>query len=316
MRLLHCWDVITVPVSVLLIVFNRPETTEKVLQAIRDWDISRLYIAADGPRPDRPEDADLCRRTRGLALELGDRYPTRTLFRNQNLGCGQGVADAITWFFEHEERGIILEDDCVPQADFARYCETLLDRYAFDDQVMMASGNNFLRGLDLPLNSYTFSSHPQIWGWATWRRAWVHFDYEMTDWPRLRQSKWLRRVCDGHRFTERYWKRIFDAVSRGEIDSWAYRWVYSVWNAKGISVMPPINLVDNVGFGPSASHTPEIPTWYERIPRGSLEFPLQRPVVVASNPRVDRLVETQIFQTRLPSQRRLMRSFRHRILRS
>lgn len=299
---------------VLLITFNRPEETEQVLKAIQGWDISTLYVSSDGPREGHPTDTELCQRTRALALTAGENHQIRTMFNETNLGCGRAVAQAIDWFFEHEEAGIILEDDCVPHSDFFRFCEGLLDCYAMNETVMMISGSNFLCELPLPLNSYTFTRYPRIWGWATWRRAWEHFDFDMTDWPILRESRWLKGICKGHRSTERYWKKIFDTMSRGGIDTWDYQWFFAIWKANGISVIPPLNLIDNVGFGPNATHTSEIPDWYQRTPRGSLEFPLDPPVVVASNPRVDRLMESHIYQTRLPLQRRIIRSLKWRVL--
>lgn len=240
-------------------------------------------------------------------LAASDHHRLRTCFNDSNLGCGRAVTRAVSWFFQHEEPGIILEDDCLPSHDFFRFCEDLLEIYATNETVMMISGNNFLWDLSIAKNTYTFSRYPHLWGWASWRRAWEHFDYEMTDWSLLRKSGWLREECEGHRFTHRYWRQIFDAVSRGDIDTWDYQWVYAIWKAKGISVIPPHNLVESVGFGQSATHTSELPTWFRWIPRGSIGFPLETPVVVEDNPMAHRLEESHIFQTRLPLNYRIMR---------
>lgn len=279
---------------VLLIVFNRPDTTQQVVNAIANWDISTLYVAADGPRSDRDEEP-LCAQTRAVATSLAQKFKVRTLFRDKNLGCGFAVAEAITWFFEHEEAGIILEDDCVPNSDFYRFCDELLDRHADDDQVMTISGNNFLWKRKMEPDSYLFIRHPHIWGWATWRRAWRHFDWEMAEWPDLRSTRWLRDVCHGSRPAKRYWRSRFDEVHQGAVDTWDYKWVYSSWRRGGLSITPPSNLVENLGFSPDATHTTTRPSWIDRLAIAPVKFPVRRHAVIKSDLDAERFTDLQIF---------------------
>lgn len=163
---------------VLLIIFKRPDTTRQVLQAIRQVKPRQLFVAADGPRPDHPDEAEKCHQTRAVIEEVDWKCEVQTLFQQRNLGCGPGPVTgpvtAITWFFHNVEQGIILEDDCLPDLSFFRFCEELLDRYRYTEQIMHISGNNFLYGRKRGSASYYFSKYTHVWGWATWRRAWKY----------------------------------------------------------------------------------------------------------------------------------------------
>lgn len=292
------------PRPVLLLIFNRPDTTAQVLQAISTWDISTLYIAADGARGDRTQEAALCETTRNLALELSSHHQVVTLFREENLGCGRAVAEAISWFFSNEEAGIILEDDCVPNSDFYNFCDQLLDHHADDEKVMMISGNNFLWERQISPNTYIFSRYNHIWGWATWRRAWKHFEWEMSEWPTLRETSWLFDVCHGQRDSERYWRRTFDSVFSQQIDTWDYKWTYSVWRQQALSVTPPSNLVDNIGFFTDATHTLARPEWLDRLRTEPLSFPLNPANDIVADLEAERFTDINIFNVHPPLHRR------------
>ena len=291
-------SVSAVDVPVLLLAFNRPEQTAQVVDAIRTWNISRLYVAADGPRPNRGEDVALCQRTRSLILDELAHLDIETLFRDRNLGCGQAVSSAIDWFFDNEEAGIILEDDCVPDASFLPFCQELLDRYRDSPEVMMISGNNFLFDSPMPPDEYRFLGHTHVWGWATWRRAWKHYDFSMGRWPALRATTWLAEVCGGHADAERYWRQTFDDVHSGINDTWDHQWTYSMWLRNGLSITPGRNLVTNIGFHDQATHTPDRPSWYTRVIHGAIEFPLRHPETIRSDPALDRWTNVHIWRTR------------------
>lgn len=240
--------------AVLFLVFNRPDTTQKVFEAIRDAKPSRLYVAGDGPRDSRPTDIELVKRTRDVLLAVDWPCSVLTLFQEKNLGCKYAVSQAIDWFFAHEEEGIVLEDDCLPHPDFFDYCETLLDRYRDNPKVMAISGNSFRSRPHLNGESYFFSKYNHVWGWASWRRAWSHYDVELSNWHKWKRSlEWLEAldsVAERH-----YWSRIFTLVSDGLIDTWDYQWTASIWKNGGLSITPSRNLVSNIGFGNNATHT-------------------------------------------------------------
>jgi hypothetical protein len=245
---------VSLQTAVLFLVFNRPHTTTQVFEAIRKAKPPRLYVAADGPRVNREGEAEMCGRVRAIATAVDWPCEVKTMFRGKNLGCKHAISGGITWFFEHEEQGIILEDDCLPHPDFFTFCETLLDRYATNDRVSVITGNNFQNGRQRGGASYYFSKYNHCWGWASWRRAWQHYQGDMPFWPEWSQSDaWRKQTPDP--VERHYWRKIFERVRAGQIDSWAYPWTASVWYQDGLTASPNVNLVSNIGFGPDSTHT-------------------------------------------------------------
>lgn len=280
---------------ILFLVFNRPDTTRDVFQAIRAARPPRLYIAADGARPDRSGERERSEEVRRTATAVDWPCEVRTLFRDRNLGCKLAVSGGISWFFEQEEEGIILEDDVLPDASFFPFCEELLDRYRFNPEIMMVSGDYF-RGVDPGARaSYFFSRYTHIWGWASWRRAWSRYDRDMKQWPALRNTDFLARVCDGDPGCSRHWTAAFDAVHAGQIDTWDYQWLFCSFVNSGLSVLPTRNLVRNIGFTGEATHTTDAAAWVGRLPVHSMDFPLRHPEGIKRDAASDRWVERNVF---------------------
>lgn len=241
--------------AVLFLVFNRPDTTRQVFEAIRQARPPRLYVAADGPRPNRPGEAERCAEVRRIATNVDWPCEVKTLFRDENLGCKRAVSGGITWFFENEEQGIILEDDCLPHPDFFPFCEELLQRYANDERVWTITGCNFQDGHRRGDASYYFSKYNHVWGWASWRRAWRHYQGDIPFWPAWRLSKeWTAWMPD--KVERRYWDKVFDVVARDGIDTWDYPWTACVWYHRGLTATPNVNLISNIGFGVDGTHAP------------------------------------------------------------
>lgn len=241
---------------ILLLAWRRPHTLNQVIDAIRPVAPTRLYVACDGPNPDRPDEPAKVEATRELIATAID-WPCHIdrLYSDVNQGCRLGVSRAITWFFEHVEEGIILEDDCVPHPDFFPYCATLLDRYRLDTRVWCISGNNFQEGNWRGEGDYYFSRYNHCWGWASWRRCWQHFDSDLSNWPALRDSGLLTTIFEDP-IERNYWSSIWQKLlDRGLPDSWAYRWTLTCLANGGLSALPNRNLVSNVGFGVDATHT-------------------------------------------------------------
>ena len=238
---------------ILFLVFNRPEPTRRVFEAIRGYRPPRLYVAADGPRPEAAGEWRLCAETRSVLNQVDWECEVCTLFRDQNLGCGLAVSEAIAWFFEQEEEGIILEDDCLPDSSFFSFCEEMLDRYRGCPEVGSVSGNNFLPRTLRMQEPYGFSKYVQIWGWATWRRFWKTYDLKLTgdlaEWERIiRQANPIQNQAN-------YWIQIFKTMQAGLIDTWDYQVMFSSWRQGFIHVFPSRNLVTNLGYGGDATHT-------------------------------------------------------------
>jgi hypothetical protein len=261
---------------VLLLIFNRPDLTEQVMERIRQAEPPQLFVGADGPRTDCPKDEKHCEQARKVATQVGWDCEVHTLFREENLGCKQAVSTAITWFFDHVEAGIILEDDCVPHPTFFPYCAELLERYKYDRRVMTISGNNFQPNDKEYNHSYYFSAYMHCWGWASWRRAWRYYDGDIPNWSTLKNTGWLQGWLRSEQGAE-YWSDIFDTVAQGEIDSWAYPWTFSCWAEHGLTILPEVNLVTNIGFGKRSTHTKNPDDDAASLSVEPIESPLSHP---------------------------------------
>lgn len=243
-------------VPVLLVVFNRPDTALQVIRTIKKVKPTKLYIAADGPRDGNAEEARLCQETRELVLKEADwDCEVFTLFRTENLGCARGVSGAVSWFFEKEEMGIILEDDCVPDISFFSFCEELLQKYKDDTRIMQIGGCNIQQGKWHGNASYYFSRYAEIWGWATWKRAWQYFDFNMVHYDEFLEQGGLTNIFPDSS-VEKRWRKNFHTIRNESPPSvWGYRWMYSIWKENGLSITPNVSLVQNVGFDERAVHT-------------------------------------------------------------
>lgn len=242
-------------IPVLLVVFNRPDTALQVIRAIKQVKPSKIYIAADGPRINKEGEAELCLETQQTVLnEIDWECQVFTLFRETNVGCALGVSGAISWFFEHEEMGIILEDDCLPSRSFFFFCEELLKHYYHDERIMHIGGSNSQLGNRRGNASYYFSRYAEVWGWATWRRAWKLFDFHMKDYDDLIASGFLKNNFSAA--IEKRWKKNLDKViSENPPTVWGYRWLYSTWKEGSLSITPNVSLIKNIGFDERAVHT-------------------------------------------------------------
>jgi hypothetical protein len=281
---------------VVFFIFNRPEQTAQVFGTLHAARPAKLLVVADGPRAARPGEAKLCEQTREI-LDGVD-WPCRVLrnFSDINLGCGRRVASGMDWAFEQVEEAIILEDDCLPDPSFFGFCAESLERYRHDDRIMMISGDNFQNGRQWTSDSYYFSRIPHCWGWATWRRAWHLFDFEMSDWPQHRSTRWLKNIAMNPMLAH-HWTRCFDAVRNGEIDTWDYQWMYCMFRHNGLSIVPEVNLVTNIGFGGTATHTLAADDRHV-VASHPMTFPLRHPGSVHQNTKGD-LFESEYLH-RLP----------------
>ena len=243
--------------ALLLILFNRPDLTFELFDILRAQPERRIYIAADGPRPGNEEDKSLCSDVQALARKFADQYDGEVLLQIQssNLGCGPGVKAAIDWFFENEEAGIILEDDCHPSQDFFRFQDKMLERYRDDDSVFMVSGSSFLpRPLTIEA-PFFFTKYTQIWGWGTWRRSWKKYEFLLAEEDRLDWMQVLDDACPeiAERF---YWMREFNKLCGKSVPhTWDYQLQFSAWKSKSKCIWPSTNLVTNRGLRPDATHT-------------------------------------------------------------
>lgn len=295
---------------VALLVFNRPELTRRVLDVVRLARPVALYVIADGPRPDRPEDEPACAAVRAVVDAAVD-WPCRIerLYAARNLGCARRVSSGLDWVFSQVDEVIVLEDDCVPDERFFPFCTELLERYRAEPRIGLIAGSNFQPCDVTDGRGYYFSRYPHCWGWATWKRAWRTYDHAMTGWPAAERDGWLRTRFETRR-EARYWARIFDRVWAGEIDSWAYRWTYACWRNDFLAALPASSLVTNIGFGRAATHTRQTPG-AAAAGKWPQPWPLVHPWLIERDTAADRYTYLHHFEPTLwiRIRRQIARSF-------
>ena len=294
----------TTPIA--FIIFNRPESTRQVFNAIRAARPQQLFVIADAPRLDRPDDIWKCAATRAIIDEVDWECEVFKNYADENMGCGLRPASGLDWVFKLVETAIILEDDCLPDSTFFPYCTELLTRYYDELQVMHISGNNFQFGQQRGDCSYFYSRYTHHWGWATWRRAWQYFDYDLVKWPDLRSTDWLNTLLDTPAAVI-YWQRIFDEVYHTDkLHIWDYQWTFACWQHDGLCILPQVDLVSNIGFNAEGTHTIR-QNQFADLPLNEMQFPLQHPPAIIRDCNADIFTQESKFDLDLWS--RLKRKF-------
>jgi len=276
-------------VPVLLIIFNRPDTTARVFSSIREAQPARLYIASDGPRENR--EGELLRVNAARDVVAAIDWPCKIdhLYQKVNLGCGRAVKAAVDWFFEKEEMGIILEDDCLPDQSFYQFCQELLNKYKNDTRIGMITGNNWGFDSAQPGKSYTFSKHFNIWGWASWRRSWQYHDLSMSYVNTETEASIMNNISCNAVYKERFKKEIDEFLAK-RIDTWDYQWSVVAYAYNMLSIRPSKNLVANIGFGEDSTHTMK-GFRKEFLKTEKMEFPIIHPEIVCPDFLSDRCAE-------------------------
>lgn len=264
----------TTPVA--FFTFNRLDTAKQVFARIKEAKPPKLYLVSDGPRAGREGEAEKVEAVRNYLLSNIDwECEVNKNFAPSNMGCGKRMSSGITWVFENEERAILLEDDCVPEATFFRYCEEMLDKYADNEEVMIISGNNQIAYIDSFEGSYGFSHQANIWGWAAWRRTWKDYDYDMKDWPQNKKLPVWKQIYN----RKAYWTLMaeYDTMYNHGYDTWDYQVSYMLGKKSAYCVIPKVNLVSNAGFtGQEFTHTAAMPDWMEQKSE-PMTFPINHP---------------------------------------
>lgn len=264
---------------ILFLIFNRPENTFEVFNTIRKMRPSRLFIAADGPRKHVPEDKVRCEKARKIVDHIDWECDVQLLFREKNLSTKTAVSEAIHWFFDNVEEGIILEDDCVASESFFHFCKELLEKYRGNDKIMHINGSNFILGKDFNFNaSYYFSALCHPWGWATWKRAWLQYDIEMRGLDEYISSNKFTRITSSKEGAKHY-AISYTRTQSGEIDTWDYQWFFTVWKNEGITITPSKNLITNIGYGEDATHTTYKYTKLSKMKRNKLNTLIHPPKI-------------------------------------
>ena len=289
---------------IVLFIFRRPDLTRQVFESIRAAQPKHFLIVADGPR--NPSEADLCALTRQVLDHID--WPCEVLrnYADVNMGLRARLVSGLSWVFDLFPEAIILEDDCVPHPDFYRFCQEMLERFRDVPQVMHISGDNFL-SKDLAVSeSYYFSRYPHVWGWATWRRAWQHYDPEMFEWRNpATQKNMLSQFAQSSE--RRFWQASWDGVLAGTVKSWAYQWTFSCLLQDGLCVMPAHNLVENIGFRADGTNTLSTDDQLQ-YQTSALSFPLTHPNQLTRNQAADRYTASLFFERDTTLMRKLRKA--------
>lgn len=279
--------------SIVFFIFNRPETTRKVFDRIRAAQPSKLFIVADGPRANKAKDKAKCGEARRIIEEVDWECRVFKNFSDVNLGCKARVESGLDWVFEKVDKAIILEDDCLPDPSFFDFCGELLEYYKDDTRVMAISGDNFQFGRERTKDSYYFSRYPHCWGWATWKRAWQHYDPGMQLWPQTKCENRLKDILH-NKLAARYWHDKFRKTYDGDIDTWDYAWTLACWLQSGLCVLPSANLVSNIGFTAAGTHLTCDRSPFSNMKTTRIIFPLKHPSIVLRHSEADKF--TQFYQ--------------------
>ena len=280
---------------VAFIIFKRPDTTEQVFELIRQAKPPKLFVIADGPRADRPGEAEKCKAARAIIEQVDWECEVIKNYSDTNLGCVKRVSSGLDWVFSNVEEAIILEDDCVVHPTFFHFCEELLERYRYDNRVMSISAQNVQLGNKRTQYSYYFSRYHHGWGWATWRRAWQHFDFDMKLWQEVKSTNLLQDILMDSQATK-YWTEILQETYDMYVNSWASRWLLTCWLQSGLSIIPNVNMVYNIGFGADSTHTKVKENKTVDMPVVAVEFPLKHPPFVIRNCQADNFTQRVAYE--------------------
>lgn len=276
----------TTETPVAFFMFNRPEKTERVFERIADAEPPELYVIADGPRSNVPEDEDLCEQTRAVVTGIDWDCRVHRNYADDNLGVFERVWTGIEWVFENEPEAIILEDDCLPHPDFFAFCDRMLEEYRGDERVMDIGGSNPLVTWKDGRQDYHFSYTGMLWGWATWQDAWGEYDPKMSLWADQEARERVQDVIADEDIW-RYAKRVYNRTYR-QRGTWDYQWGFARHVNSGLSVVPSRNLVSNIGYGEDSTHTESQGSPKAAVDTLSYSFPVKQRQTVAVDREYDR----------------------------
>ncbi len=282
---------------VAFIIFKRPNTTERVFEAIRQAKTPKLFVIADGPRIDHPGEAEKCEATRAIIERIDWDCEVIKNYSDTNLGCAKRVSSGLDWVFSNIEEAIVLEDDCVPHPTFFQFCEELLEKYRYDTRIASISGANFQLGRRRTPYSYYFSIHNHCWGWASWRRAWQQFDITMKLWKEIQSQGFLNDLLIDFKAVK-YWEKRFQEIYDNPLDTvWDYQWTFACWIQSSLGIIPNRNLISNIGFGVDSTHF----TSTKKNPFGDMhtekmEFPLKHPPFIIRDLKADSFTQKTVFK--------------------
>ena len=297
---------------VALIIFKRPAETERVFAEIRKVKPPKLLVVADGPRTNKLGEERDCELAREIVERVDWDCEVLKNYADVNLGCRRRVSSGIDWVFDRVEEAIIIEDDCLPDPTFFRFAEELLDRYRDDRRIMSISGQNVQFGRKRTDCSYYFSRYNHCWSWASWRRAWKHYDLDMKLWPEIRDGNFLVDVL-GDPQAVKVWTNTFQLCYEGKIDTWDFQWAFASFIQSGLNILSNVNLASNIGHGSGGTHTADVNSPYNNIATESIAFPMKHPPFVIRDAQADNFTQNTLYDYDPPLLKKVQKKV-HRLL--
>jgi len=270
--------------AIAFFIFNRPDKTARVFEKIRQARPKKLFVIADGPRPHKQGEAELCKQTREQ-IQVDWDCELKTHFSDVNMGCKDRISSGITWVFTQVEEAILIEDDVMMDESFFTYCDELLEKYRNDARVGMIAGVNIFQK-PFTNDSYFFSNEGGIWGWATWKRAWNLYDVKIPYWKEYSESEDFKKLPLPENERE-IRKKQWDAVAFEDFDTWDYQWTLTLLKNHMLSVIPNTNLIYNIGFDKSGTHTVNPEDECAFLTAEKMSFPMNHPDKVRANSEYD-----------------------------
>jgi hypothetical protein len=297
---------------VVMLTYARPDTTRRVLDAVREAKPPRLLVVSDAPRAGADEEAERCGQTRALFETVDWDCEVSTNFAEAHLGITKRIESGLDWAFELEPEAIVLEDDCVPDPTFFAFCDELLQRHRESERVMSICGTNYLFDRTDPPDGYLLSRYFHSGAWASWRRAWRLYDRGLERWPELAAEGWLEKRFGTASHGAAYWRHIFDRAHE-QHDAWDAAWVFTCWAHGGLHALPNVNLITNIGFRADATNTrPEHRGAFNDVPTEPAEFPLRQPSRLETDDDADAFIESNAYSGEIDQIFRRIRTARTR----
>jgi hypothetical protein len=279
---------------VAFIIFKRPEETQRVFAEIRKVKPPKLLVVADGPRSDRPGEDLQCAAARAIIDQVDWECEVLRNYADTNLGCRKRVSSGLDWVFDTVEEAIIIEDDCLPDNTFFYFAEELLERYRYDERIMSISGQNVQFGKQRTDYSYYFSRYSHCWSWASWRRAWQHYDLDMKLWPEIRDGNFLLDVL-GDPHAVKVWTNTFQLCYENKLQSWAFQWTFASFIQNGMNILANVNLASNIGHGVGGTNTEDVNSPYSNMPLEAITFPMKHPPFVIRDEQADNFTQNSLY---------------------
>ena len=238
-------------IPILILGYNRPFHIKKLITSLKKIQPKKIYVSLDGSKKNT-KDINKCKLVKDEIERINWNCLIKKNYNLNNLGCKKSVSNGINWFFKNNNFGIILEDDCIPNLTFFNFCKKINEVHRDNEKIFAISGSNFFnKKIE---GDYFYSKYNHCWGWASWRRAWKHYDNSLSFWNKWKNSdNW--KTFHKNKIERRYWEKIFNELKKGKIDSWAYTWTCSVWKKNGLTIIPKKNLIKNIGFDINATNS-------------------------------------------------------------